>query len=298
MNRLTPVLLACLLAASACADDSPAPSGGTQDTEIDRDTGSDGAAVDGGGDVGGEPDGRERDATDAEQPDDVAEPDVIDPEMDASPDDAGDAADAEEPDVRPTGCSGPESCEEGEVCSGELGCGMPWACLARTCDADDPAVLLCSCEGRTFRAQLSCVGRPAAYVIEQVSPVPEDVMCDPDVEGPVYFDVVITGEGFAEFEGLDVHLRVQDTFRGEVAAFGTVTVVNGGFGVRFDDVFDPDLFGVILEYYVDANGNGSCDPDTDTSYSAFVNNSFDWEGQEAPVTITPEGEAPELCEIW
>lgn len=303
MSRFLPLFVAFALF-TACSDDGPS----SQDNNVApaEDTGADASEDTGVSDV-------RDDVDDTGDPDDVGTPDDSgddndggeEPDADmgggdlSPPDDVRDMG-AEEvgEDASDPGCQGPDSCGDGEVCTGELGCGMAWECVERTCDADDPTVLLCSCEGLTFRAQLSCVGRPAAYVIEQVSPVPEGVMCNPETEGPVYFDIVITGEGFEAHEGLEIHLRVQDTFRGEVAAFGTVTVENGGFTARFDDVFDPDLFGLFLEYYVDTDGNGACDPDRDTVWTEFVNNSFDWEGQEAPVTVRPDAEAPELCSEW
>jgi hypothetical protein len=296
MKLLRVLLLSAALSMSACSDDSPAPAGGTpdsgQDSSNDTAQGGDGdVAPDLPGDTS-DPDGAVDDVAD-----DAPRDDAADAPVDAT-DVSEDAPDTGEPDVPAVGCTGPDSCQDGEVCSGALGCAMAWECVERTCDADDPAVLLCGCDGVTFTAQLSCIGRPAAYTIDQVSPVPNGVMCDPLVEGPVYFDVVVTGQGFEAYEGLDVHLRVQDTSRGEVVGFGTVTVVNGGFSVRFDDVFDPDLFGVILEYYVDVNGNGSCDADTDAGFTEFVNNPFDWEGQEAPVTVTAEREFEELCDQW
>ncbi|GAB5543812.1 MAG: hypothetical protein SangKO_035720 [Sandaracinaceae bacterium] len=69
-----------------------------------------------------------------------------------------------EPETRPAPtpatCTSNRDCERGEVCQGPPGCGGTWTCgrPPERCVADTQR--FCSCDGETFRASMTCPGRP------------------------------------------------------------------------------------------------------------------------------------------
>ncbi len=63
----------------------------------------------------------------------------------------------------PGGCTSSRDCRAGRVCTGPPGCGVVWTCQrpAERCNPDTQ--VFCYCEGETFRASMTCPGRPHAH---------------------------------------------------------------------------------------------------------------------------------------
>lgn len=60
-------------------------------------------------------------------------------------------------------CTSQRDCRGGTICTGPEGCGMTWTCQrpARRCNPDTQ--VFCDCERNTFRASMTCPGRPYAH---------------------------------------------------------------------------------------------------------------------------------------
>jgi hypothetical protein len=228
---------------------------------------------------------------------DVGGNDADDADEDSGEPDAG--ADAE-PDAEPEGCDGPEDCMGDLGCRGVQGCAEVWACEeVEICTSRSPEAVYCGCNGRTFSLPIACpVPRKWAYRFEMSSP-PVGVQCDPGREGPIRFDLVVTGSGFERHSGSNAYLRLQDTVLAVVAIEEVVPIRDGQFEVVWEDIFNTDYFSYFLEMYIDTNGNRTCDPGTDPVWTAFANNTFDFERQRVDVALSPDSdETPELCELW
>jgi hypothetical protein len=70
------------------------------------------------------------------------------------------SASQREPRSGPRPCMSNRDCPAGLVCEGEPGCGTEWTCVRprRPCISDTQ--YFCGCGGETFRASMTCPGRP------------------------------------------------------------------------------------------------------------------------------------------
>ena len=67
------------------------------------------------------------------------------------------------PPAAPGTCSSSRECRAGRVCTGPPGCGMAWTCEAPPAPCNPDTQVFCDCEGETFRASMTCPGRPHAH---------------------------------------------------------------------------------------------------------------------------------------
>jgi len=67
------------------------------------------------------------------------------------------------PEAAPGTCLTSRDCSRGEICIGPEGCGMTWACARPTERCNPDTQVFCDCERNTFRASMSCPGRPYAH---------------------------------------------------------------------------------------------------------------------------------------
>jgi hypothetical protein len=63
----------------------------------------------------------------------------------------------------PGGCTSSRDCRAGRVCTGPPGCGMVWTCERPPEPCNPDTQVFCDCEGETFRASMTCPGRPHAH---------------------------------------------------------------------------------------------------------------------------------------
>lgn len=63
----------------------------------------------------------------------------------------------------PGGCTSSRECRAGRVCTGPPGCGMVWTCERPPAPCNPDTQVFCDCEGETFRASMTCPGRPHAH---------------------------------------------------------------------------------------------------------------------------------------
>jgi hypothetical protein len=49
------------------------------------------------------------------------------------------------------------------VCTGPQGCGMTWTCQRPPARCNPDTQVFCDCERNTFRASMTCPGRPYAH---------------------------------------------------------------------------------------------------------------------------------------
>lgn len=60
-------------------------------------------------------------------------------------------------------CTSSRDCASGELCIGPEGCGMTWTCARPTQRCNPDTQVFCDCERNTFRASMTCPGRPFAH---------------------------------------------------------------------------------------------------------------------------------------
>jgi len=113
-----------------------------------------------------------------------------------------------------------------------------------------------------------------------------------------FYDIIFSGTGFGAWNGLRMHVRMNGTsFDGGGVVEASVVIGRGRFGWRWRDVFNPDLFGTMIDYYIDVDGNGSCN--SEPAWSAFVSNNFDDEAQLIRVDVEGGDEvATFVCDEW
>lgn len=63
----------------------------------------------------------------------------------------------------PRACTSSSECPRGQVCTGDPGCGAPWRCERPARPCVDDTQYFCGCDGQSFRASMTCPGRPHAH---------------------------------------------------------------------------------------------------------------------------------------
>lgn len=67
------------------------------------------------------------------------------------------------PALAPGTCLTSRDCARGQICTGPEGCGMTWTCARPTERCNPDTQVFCDCERNTFRASMTCPGRPYAH---------------------------------------------------------------------------------------------------------------------------------------
>ncbi len=60
-------------------------------------------------------------------------------------------------------CASQRDCPRGEICEGPEGCGVTWTCRRPAARCNPDTQVFCDCERNTFRASMTCPGRPYAH---------------------------------------------------------------------------------------------------------------------------------------
>ena len=284
----------------AQADDAPVDAGDTAEDDAGD------ASRDGTGDDAS-PDAPAPD-TDHDTTPDATTPDA---DHDTTPDATGDASTGDtavRPDTDP-GDAGhdtdPGACTPGDSCDDGLGfCYAPVGCesepvCAPSCEAED-LVNVCTCEGVVARVAPGCSGTPYAYVLADWDQQEYFVgaECDPSEEGPLRYGLELVGERFDFLTGLDIYVRVPSNWDDSYVVDERFEIPAESFVHDVALALDTDLFGWFVNWYVDADSDGRCDPEVDFAFSTFVSNPFGPGPVRAEISPAPEFEDELGCDAW
>ena len=81
----------------------------------------------------------------------------------------------------------------------------------------------------------------------------------------------VVGQGWDKYEGVRLYVRVVDPMSNKTIE-DSAAISAGNFTFTWPDTFEPDRVAYMVAYFVDVDGDGRCDPQSEPSWEAMAEN--------------------------